>query len=279
MAEATDGEVPVEVLWNILDEGRPATDLLDMVAAGELTFCYFSSSYIGKTVPELDVLEIPFLFGSLADAHAALDGDLGAALNRATEQTTPFTVLGYWDNGFRHFTNRIRPVRSPADVAGMTVRLQPNAIHESMIRAWGGTPVPAELSKGIALIASLEVDAQENPLANTVAYGVDAVHHHVTMSAHLYGARGLYANPASLAALSDDIAAAVRAAARSAIRRQRQAGAAKEVEIRADLEDRGLQFVDLSDAERAEFRAATARVIADARAAVGDDLVDLARRS
>ncbi len=120
---ATAGEVEVDVLWNVLDTGRPATALLDMVSSGELTFCYFSSSYISKDVPELNVLEIPFLFVDLPSAHAALDGALGAELTRATERATPYTVLGYWDNGFRHFTNRIRPVRSPADVAGMSVRL------------------------------------------------------------------------------------------------------------------------------------------------------------
>lgn len=272
---ATDGEVPVKVLWNILEDGRPATDLLDMVAEGELTFCYFSSSYIGETVPELDVLEIPFLFDDLAVVHRALDGALGSALDSATERATPFTVLGYWDNGFRHFTNRIRPVRSPQDVVGMRVRLQPNTIHEAMIRAWGGTPVPAELSRGIDLITSLAVDAQENPLANTVAYGVDRVHRYVTMTGHLYGARGLYAHPGTLDGLPEDVNSVLRSAARSAIEWQRAAAAAKEHELRTDLERRGVQFVDLSPAESGEFRSATASVIARASESVGA-LVEIA---
>ena len=48
--------------------------------------------------------------------------------------------------------------------------------------------------QGIQMISSLEVDAQENPLANTVAYGVYWVHRHITMTGHLYGARGLFAH-------------------------------------------------------------------------------------
>ena len=51
-----------------------------------------------------------------------------------------------------------------------------------------------ELSEGIQMISRLDVDAQENPLANTVAYGVDRVHRHITMTGHLYGARGLFAH-------------------------------------------------------------------------------------
>ncbi len=256
----------VDILWNILDESRPASDLLSMVEAGELTWCYFSSSYLGSRVPELNALELPFLFSSLDEAHAALDGEFGAWLTAATERRTPYEVLGYWDNGFRHFTNRLRPVRQPSDVTGMTVRLQPNAIHEAMVEAWGGVPRPVELSEGIRLISAGEVDAQENPLANTVAYEVDQVHHHVTMSGHLYGARGLYANRAALAAMPPVVAAAVRAAACDAIMFQRGAAAAYEAELRRRLEGRGVEFVDLTGPEREQFVAATAGVIERARA-------------
>ena len=154
--------------------------------------CYFSSSYLGDRVPELNVLETPFLFTDLAAAHRALDGELGQALARSGRVPRRFEVLGFWDNGFRH-DNRLRPIRAPEDCRGMTVRLQPNAIHEELIRSWGAIPVAAELSAGIQLISRLEVDAQENP-PNTVAYGVDRVHRHVTMTGHLYGARGLFSH-------------------------------------------------------------------------------------
>lgn len=254
--------VRIEILWNILDEGRPAPDLLEMVEAGELTFCYFSTSYLGKRVPELNILEVPFLFDSLSAAHAALDGPLGQALTAATESQTALTSLGYWDNGFRHFTNRLRPVRTPHDCAGMSVRLQPNRYHEAMIEAWGGRPVPVELKAGIAMIAAGEVDAQENPLANTVAYGVNKVHRHATMTGHLYGARGLYADRAQVDSWPSDIGAAVYEAAREAISFQRTLAAGKELELRERLEADGVEFQDLTTEERSAFREAAAGIIA-----------------
>ena len=262
LAAVTDH--PVEVMYNVMDAGRPATDLFDMVANGDLTLCYFSTSYLGNQVPALNALEVPFLFADLAQAHTALDGDFGAALTTATEAATPFEVLGYWDNGFRHFTNRLREVRSPADVAGMRVRLQPNAVHEALIRSWGGEPVPAELSDGIAMIASGQVDAQENPLANSAAYGVD--HRHITMTGHLYGARGLYANRSQMSTLGTDIATAVRSAARAAIDFQRQAAADYEAELRSRFEGEGRAVIDLDPKERQTFADAASDVIAAARA-------------
>jgi TRAP-type transport system periplasmic protein len=252
--------VTCEVVPNVMDLGRPAPALFDMVEQGELTWCYFSTSYLGDRVPELQVLERPFFFADLHEAHAALDGDLGRHLTQAIEQRTAFRVLGFWDNGFRHLTNRLRPVRTPEDVAGMRVRLQPNALHAAMIEAWGGEPVPAELSEGIELIASGQVDAQENPLANSVAYGVDRVHRHVTMTGHLYGARGVYANAEALDRLGDELADAVRASVAEAITFQREEAAAYERELRDRLEGAGLEFVDLTPSERAAFVEAVAHL-------------------
>ncbi len=271
----TEGRIAVDVMGNVLDLGRPAVALLDMVETGELDLCYFSTSYLGKQVPELNVLETPFLFDGLDQAHAALDGDLGAALTVASEAATPYAVLGYWDNGFRHFTNRLREVRVPGDVAGMTVRLQPNELHEAMIEAWGGVPVPVELSRGIKMIQDGEVDAQENPLANTVAYGVNDVHSYATMTAHLYGARGIYAHPGSLSALAVDDQEVVRRAVAEAIAHQRGAAADKELEYRTLMTGQGVAFVDLSTDERGRFIEAVSDVVERARATFGTHLYDL----
>jgi C4-dicarboxylate-binding protein DctP len=249
--------VRVEILWNVMDSGRPATELFDLVERGELLWCYFSTSYLGDRVPELDVLEQPYLFSDLEEAHAALDGDLGHELTRAVEARTGFTVLGYWDNGFRHLTNRLRPVHTPGDVRGMRVRMQPNRKHEQMITAWGGVPVAVELSVGIDMIRSGQVDAQENPLANTVAYGVDDVHRFVSMTGHLYGARGVFANRAALQSLPPDIGSAVVTSVRSAVAFQRATAAAYEAELRGRLEAKGLEFVDLTDTEKAAFKDAS----------------------
>ena len=272
----TGGEVEVEITWNIMDEGRPNTDLFELVERGEMFMCYFSSSYLGHRVPELNVLETPFLFDSLDGAHQALDGPLGEMLGEGVRLSTGFEALGFWDNGFRHFTNRLKPVRSPEDCAGMTVRMQPNAIHEELIRSWRAIPVAVELSEAIRLITSLEVDAQENPLANTVAYGVDRVHPYVTMTGHLYGARGLFANRATLESLPDDLQTIVRSAASTAVATQRIAAAAHEAELRGQLESTGTEFVDLSDDERAAFIEASQPAIELAHQGVSDALLSLA---
>ena len=272
----SDGRVAINVIWNIMDLGRPNTDLFDLVASGEMFMCYFSSSYLGDRVPELNVLETPYLFKDLGSAHRDLDGPLGRALTDAVRVGAGFELLGLWDNGFRHLTNRHGPVRSPADLAGMTVRLQPNAVHEELIRSWGAVPVAIDLKGGIEMIGRLEVDAQENPLANTVAYGVDKLHRFITMTGHLYGARGLFANVSTWDSLPTDLRAIVTRAAHEAVSHQRSAAEALEADLRARLEREGTEFVDLTAEEHAVFIDASAPAIALAHDGLPEELFELA---
>lgn len=260
----SNGAVSVELLHNVMDNGRPMAALLDMVVAGELTWCYYSTSYLGSSVPTVEALEIPFLFSSLDDAHAALDGSLGSELAEAIETVHPVEVIGYWDNGFRHLTNRVRPINRPADCDGLTIRLQPNRVHSELVTAWGMTPVPVELSEGIRMIAAGEVDAQENPLANTQAYGVS--HAHITLTSHLYGARALLACREAMAAFDAATADLIRRGAREAIEFQRVAAQDYEVELRREFEAAGRHVVELTGDERMEFVRAAAHVAARARA-------------
>lgn len=274
----SDDRVDVEVIWNIMDQGRPNTDLLELVESGEMFLCYFSTSYLGHRVGDLNVLETPFLFTDLGSAHRSLDGRLGDRLRTAVRTGTGFEVLGFWDNGLRHLTNRLRPVHGPEDLTGMSVRVQPNPIHEELVRNWGGVPVAVELSEGVDMIASGMVDAQENPLANTVAYGVHDVHPFITMSAHLYGARALLANRDLYRGLPDHLRGVVDQAALHGVSVQRQAAVRFESELRQRLERAGTQFVDPSATEMEAFEQASAGAIAMARDSVPGDLIGLVDR-
>jgi TRAP-type transport system periplasmic protein len=269
---ATDHHVVVDVVWDIMKQGRPNTDLLDLVERGAMFLCYFSTSYLGPRIDELNVLETPFLFPDLETAHRSLDGALGDRLRVAVRSRTGLEALGFWDNGFRHITNRLRSVHTPEDCRGMSVRVQPNPIHEELIRSWGAVPVAVELSQAIQLINSRSVDAQENPLANTVTYGVDKVHPFVTMTGHLYGARGLFANRQAYETLSDDVRLIVDDAARRAIAVQREAAGAEETKLRLGMEVDGIEFVDLSRHELRAFEEAAGPAIALARGSYSPDL-------
>ncbi|MGH8647901.1 MAG: TRAP transporter substrate-binding protein, partial [Burkholderiales bacterium] len=105
--------VEVKYIWNVMDFGYKGGDLLWMAEHGILTLAYQSTSYLADRVPELEFADLPFLFDGLRDARAAMDGKLGAWLSGRIEERIPgYRVLGYFENGYRHVSNRLRPVRA-----------------------------------------------------------------------------------------------------------------------------------------------------------------------
>src|SRR5262245_30524619 len=114
--------VEVKYVWNIMELGYRAEDILWLVEHGLLTLGYQSSSYLTDRVPELGVVDLPFLFAHTQAARAAMDGALGDLLARKIEERVNYRVLGWFENGFRHVSNRVREVHIPADLAGVRIR-------------------------------------------------------------------------------------------------------------------------------------------------------------
>ena len=278
MGQRLGDDVRISIFWNVMDFGYSAPDLLDMVECGMLDMCYFSTSYLADRVPELGVVDLPFMFEDSAHVCGVLDGELGAHLSERIEAQTGYKNLGFWDNGFRHLSNSVRDVRTPEDCRGLRVRLQPNETHVKTFKLLGAEPVPVELKEGIAMIESGEVNAQENPLSNTVTYGVANHQRRITMSGHFYGARTLLAHRESFDAWPAEVQEAACACIREAIDYQRETAQTGEVAIRRRLEEEGVSFVDLTYGERAAFTAATEPIRAEARARLGDALFELAMK-
>jgi TRAP-type transport system periplasmic protein len=122
-----------------------------------------------------------------------------------------------------------------------------------------------DLREGIAMLMSGELDAQENPFANYVAYGVHKVHPYVSLTGHIYGARGVYASAVQLRGWPEEARGALAAAARAAIAQQRNAAVRKEAELREWLTRQGVQITELTDDELAAFQNVAQPILADAR--------------
>src|SRR5690242_6056391 len=133
-------DVDVKYLWNVMDLGYKGGDLLWMTEHGILTLSYPSTSYLADRVLELDLADLPFLFETLEEALSAMDGALGAHLSRKIEERIGYRLLVYFENGYRHVSNRLRPVHAPVDLKGMRIRLMPGRIHYRSFVLLGAVP-------------------------------------------------------------------------------------------------------------------------------------------
>ncbi len=271
--------VAVEYVWNIMDHGHKAEDILTMVESGELTLGYQSSSYLTDRVPELGFVDLPFLFANNAQARAAMDGALGAFLVRKTEERINFRILGWLENGFRHISNRLRPIHRPADMKGMKIRVLPSEIQKRTFELLGAVAMPMDLSEAIAMIKAGTLDAQENPLANTVTYGVHKFHKFHTLTSHFYISRPVFLHRASFESWPGDLQRAMQDAVTESVAFQRKLAVEEDDAARQAIEDAGCEIVELNAQEHAAFVAAVQPLLADARKMYGDAMFTLLPRA
>lgn len=236
VAECSGGTLAITVTDSIVTLGRKAADLLTMVESGELDGCYFASSYLAGRVPALGVFDRPFQADSRQASFAALDGDPGASIAERVADATAFRVLGYWDNGIRHISNGVRPIRSPADCVGFM-------------------PIYIDVADLPRAVAEGMVDAQENPLTNIVNFGLHAHHGHVSLTGHLLGVALLLVNRARFDALPAEPRSALVDAAKASETLQRSLAIAEDADCLRLLADAGVAVIGPEAIDLPAFRA------------------------
>src|SRR6266436_4691318 len=255
--EAEFGDrVDVKYVWNIMDLGYQAQDILWLVEHGLLTLGYQSSSYLTDGVRGRGLVDLPFLFGTTAGARAAIDGALGQMLARKIEEQVGYRILGFFENGFRHLSNRLQPVRTPSDLAAMRIRVLPSKVQERTFELLGAVPLRMDLTQAITMIAGGELDAQENPLSNTVTYGVHKFHRFHTLTSHFYISRPIFVHRAAFDGWPADLRESMQRAVKDVIAFQRDLHVREEEDARRAIEAAGCEIVELTSGEHEAFVAA-----------------------
>jgi len=279
LTERLGDRVRIEFEPNIVQAGFNAQDLLARVEDGRLDMCYFSASYLADRVPEFALLDLPFMYANREQAYEVLDGPLKTVLKDKLAANTGYRLIDFWDNGFRHFSNAVRPIQTPEDCKGLKIRTLFSDLHCEVFRALGFEPKPLDVKELISGIESGDVTAQENPLTNTYNFGIHHHHRYITLSAHFFGAAALLCNANAYAAWTDDVQAAVEAAAAIATVSQRQFAANEDADMMAKFAQEDVEIATLSPDQLARFVEAVQPVIDTQKDIFGEPLFSLASPS
>ena len=132
-----------------------------------------------------------------------------------------------------------------------------------------------DLTEAIAMITAGTLDAQENPLANTVTYGVHRFHKFHTLTSHFYISRPVFLHRASFEAWPEDLQLAVQLAVKEAVAFQRNLAVEEHAQSRKAIEDAGCEIVELTAQEHAAFVDAVQPLLSDGRKMYGDEMFSL----
>ena len=265
--------VRIEIDGNIVARGRKAADLLDMVESGELTMCYFSTSYLAERVPEFAVLDLPFMVRDRHKVYAALDGELGALLSERLRACSDYRILGFWDNGFRHFSNRVRAIRRPEDCKGLRLRNLFSELHARTFEILGFDTVKLDVRDLGPAVRNGTVDAQDNPLTNIRNFGFLEYHRWITLTGHFFGSAALLCHAPSYESWPAAVRTAVDEAAAAATDAQRAFASAEDEAVLAEIDPLQNEIIHLTENERAAFVAAVKPLVDAQRERFGAKLI------
>lgn len=159
VAERSHGQLQIRVFHSRqLGEEK---ETIEQTRAGAIDLNRTNVALIGNFVPAVNVLAMPFLFRSIEHMQKVLDGPIGIEILNSFE---PFGFVGlaFYDSGARSIYNRVRPVRSLADLKGLRIRVQQSELMSDMIRALGAEPVELPYGQVLTGLATRLIDGAEN---------------------------------------------------------------------------------------------------------------------
>jgi tripartite ATP-independent transporter DctP family solute receptor len=215
---------------------------VEAVQIGTQDLVITSTGPVGNFVPEMKVVDIPFLFRDYDHARKVLDGKIGQDM-LAKFPNHGLVALAWSENGFRHMTNNKRAIVSAADASGLKMRTMENKVHMEGYRAFGIQPTPMAFPEVFGALQQGVVDGQENPIPVILASKFSQVQKHLSLTGHVYSPGLIITSPRIMNKLSEADKKAFYDAAAKSVAATRKKVNDDEANGIAQLEREGMQVV------------------------------------
>ncbi|MFN3417096.1 MAG: TRAP transporter substrate-binding protein [Caldimonas sp.] len=243
---------------------------IEAVQLGTQDLVNTSTGPLGNFVPEVKIVDIPFLFRDYDHARKVMDGPIGQDLLKKMA-TKGLIGLAWTENGFRHMTNSKRPIVQASDAAGLKMRTMENKVHMDGYKTFGILPTPMPFPELFTALQQGTVDGQENPIPVILSSKFSQVQKHLSLTGHVYSPAVLILSPAVWNKLSDaDKKVFVEAAKKGAAAQRKKVNDDENNGI-AQLKADGMQVVEKVDGE--SFRKAVAPAYAQFAKEFGADRI------
>jgi tripartite ATP-independent transporter DctP family solute receptor len=215
---------------------------IEAVQLGTQDFVLTSTGPVGNFVPEIKIVDVPFLFRDYDHARKTLDGHIGQDM-LSKFPAHGLVALAWSENGFRHMTNSKRPIVSASDAAGLKMRTMENKVHMEGYRTFGILPTPMAFPEVFGALQQGVVDGQENPIPVILTSKFSQVQKHLSLTGHVYSPALLLTSPRAWNKLTEADKKVFTDAARASVAATRKKVNDDEATGVAQLEKEGMQVV------------------------------------
>ncbi len=182
--EATGGAIDIRV-YPGGQLGKGERELLEGMQIGTIDLAVTATGPVSGFSESMMVLDLPFLFRDYLHVDAVLDGPVGRKLLDDLERTG-LKGLSFFENGFRNFTNSVRPLLEPSDFKGLKFRTMENPVHLASVRSLGAQAVPMSWGEVYTSLQTKVIDGQENPVAIIHVNKLNEVQQYLSLTGHFY---------------------------------------------------------------------------------------------
>jgi TRAP-type transport system periplasmic protein len=221
--------------------------------------------------PLLGVLALPYMFRDRAHVDAVMNGEVGDEI-REMLRADDVEAIGFYEAGFRHITNNVRPINTPDDLRGVRMRTPESRQRIEIFTAWGADAAPLPYPELYAALQTGAFDGQENPLVEVKSSRFYEVQKYLSLTNHLYQSGYMLMSASSYGRLPDDLKEVMTEAAAEAYRASVAFGEAADSEVVDLAKANGME---VNEADVDAFQAASAAIWASQTADLGEAAADL----
>jgi TRAP-type transport system periplasmic protein len=250
--KATNGSVKVE-LYPAGQLG-PAQQVMEGLRLGSIEMGVVHDGGIPGVYKTFNIFGLPYIFRDHAHAYAVLDGEFGKALAEDMRKKTGIRLAAYADNGIRHFTNSKRAIRTPEDMKGLKMRVQPSPVFVKLVESLGASPTAIDWGELPAALAQGTADGQENGVTNILAASLFQHQKHISLDGHVYSLHAYLVSERFYNQLSATEKKAVDEGIAKAQKIHRDMTREQDVTAKKVLTEKGMTVTELSAAEIDRFR-------------------------
>jgi tripartite ATP-independent transporter DctP family solute receptor len=272
VAAKSGGKLKVNVFPGGTLGGDAAT--VSALQGGTIEVVLLNSGILASQVKAFEVYDLPFMFANAKEADAVVDGPFGQKLHSALAEKG-IVGLAYFELGFRNITNSKRPINTVEDIAGLKLRVIPNAINVDWVKALGANPTPLAFPEVYSAMEQKAIDGQENPLSVILANKFSEVQKHLALTNHQYNPQSLILSKKVWDGLGAAERKVLQDAAVEASQFQRKVSREAAAGTLDALKKAGMLVTEFSPAEQAKLRDKLKPVIEKHGAALGDTVKDL----
>ncbi len=266
--QRTGGRVAIQIHHSReLGDERQVVEGLQL---GTIHLTVTSTGPLGGFVPEMNVVDLPFLFRDAEHAYKVLDGQIGRSLLNKFE-AVGIKGLAVWENGFRHITTARKPIREPKDLRGLKIRVMENRVHQAAFRQLGSDATPMAWGEVFTSLQQGLLDAQENPIPVIYTFKLYEVQKFLSLTGHVYSPAPVLMSKKTWDRMPPDIQKIMLDTAGEVAKYQRGLIHEQERKQLGELRAKGMTVIENPD--RAAFREAMKPVFEQFQGQFGKDLV------